>query len=246
MPQLQKIPFLIHGFGTSALTESAMEKNPEWKDFALVSLRQVHSDSIHYLEVPPLERLSGDALITDRPHMLLSIRTADCLPVLFVSEEHKAIAAVHCGWRGTAKGLVQKVVETMGHKFGIRPSSLVVALGPSVEQGCYEVGDDVRNGFQDREIESRFFKPNFNRKGKYFFDLKEMNRFQLLSAGVEDKNIHSVNECTVCDKKYFSYRRDTDETGRMINFIGISSQPYYKKDSRIQGVKGSSVFFKIQ
>ncbi len=223
VPQLKKIPFLIHGFGTSVLTESVMEKNPEWKDFALVSLKQVHSDSIHYIDVPPLERLSGDALITDRPHVLLSIRTADCLPVLIVSEEHKTIAAVHCGWRGTAKGLVQKVVKTMDHKFGIHPGSLIVAFGPSVEQGCYEVGDDVRNGFQDQKIESRFFKINLNRKGKYFFGLKEMNRFQLLSSGVEDKNIHSVNRCTVCDKQYFSYRRDSDEPGRMINFIGISS-----------------------
>ncbi len=223
VPQLQKIPFLIHGFGTRALTESAMEKKPEWKDFTLVSLRQVHSDSIHHLEVLPLERLSGDALITDRPQVLLSIRTADCLPVLFVSEEHKAIAAVHCGWRGTCKGLVQKVVETMGHRFGIRPSSLVVALGPSVEQGCYEVGNDVKDSFHDRGTASRFFKPSPNRKHKYFFDLKETNRFQLLAIGVEDKNIYSVNRCTVCDKKYFSYRRDKNETGRLINFIGISS-----------------------
>ncbi len=222
MPQLQKIPFLIHGFGTRAMTESAVRKNPEWKDFTLVSLRQVHSDSIHQIKAPPLERLSGDALITDRPHVLLSIRTADCLPVLFVSEEHKAIAAVHCGWRGTCKSLVQKVVETMGHKFGIRPSSLVVALGPSVEQGCYEVGDDVKDGFQGSETASRFFKPSPNRKEKYFFDLKEINRYQLLAAGVEDKNIYSVNRCTVCDKKYFSYRRDKNETGRMINFIGMS------------------------
>ena len=225
MPPLQKIPFLIHGFGTSALTESAIKNTPEWKDFALISLRQVHSDSIHYLKVPPLELLSGDALITDLPHVMLLIRTADCLPVLFVSKEHKAIGVAHCGWRGTAKGLVQKVVETMDHTLGIRPSSLVVALGPSVEQGCYEVGNDVRNGFQDHENElaSHFFKLNPNRKEKYFFGLKEMNRFQLLSAGVEDKNIHSINRCTVCDKKYFSYRRDADETGRMINFIGISS-----------------------
>ncbi len=222
VPQLEKIPFLIHGFGTRAMTESAVGKNPEWKDFTLVSLRQVHSDSIHKIKAPPLEKLSGDALITDRPHVLLSIRTADCLPVLFVSEEHKAIASVHCGWRGTCKGLVQKVVETMGHKFGIRPSSLVVALGPSVEQGCYEVGDDVKDGFQDSETASRFFKPSPNRKEKYFFDLKEINRFQLLTAGVEDKNIYSVKRCTVCDKKYFSYRRDKNETGRMINFIGMS------------------------
>jgi len=223
VPQLEKIPFLVHGFGTRNLTERDILEKPEWKDFFLVSLKQVHSDTIHLIEASFLERLSGDAMITDRPHVLLSIRTADCLPVFIVSNEPKAVAAVHCGWKGTNKGLVQKVVETMGRTLGIRPDSLVVALGPSIEQMCYEVRDDVKSSFQDQKTTSRFFKPHPNRVEKYFFDLKGMNRLQLLDAGVEDKKIYSVDRCTRCEKKYFSYRRDKNETGRMINFIGMSS-----------------------
>lgn len=222
VPQLEKITFLLHGFGTRDLFERDILKKPEHGDFTFVSLNQVHSDSIHLIEAPSLERLKGDALITDSPNVLLSIRTADCLPVLFVSTNPKAVAAVHCGWRGTNKRLVQKVVKTMGHTLGIRPDSLVVALGPSIEQMCYEVGDEVKSCFPNQKAASRFFRPRPDREGKYFFDLKGMNRFQLLDAGVEDKNIFSVDCCPRCDKNFFSYRRDKNETGRLINFIGMS------------------------
>jgi len=223
VPQLEKITSLVHGFGSRNLVERGIVEKQEWKNFTLVSIKQIHSDIIHLIEAPPLKRLSGDALITDRPHVLLSIRTADCLPVFFVSTNPKAVAAVHCGWRGTNKGLVQKVVKTMARTLGIRPDALVVALGPSVEQMCYEVGDDVKSSFLNQKTASRFFRPCPGRRGKYFFDLKGINRFQLLDVGVEDKNIYSVDCCTRCEKKYFSYRRDKTETGRMINFIGMSS-----------------------
>ncbi len=222
VPQLDKIPFLFHGFGTSNFFEHDILDKPEWKKFALVSLKQIHSDIVHFIDVPPLEQLSGDALITDLPYVFLSIRTADCLPVFIVSPNPKAVAVLHSGWRGTHKDLVQKVVETMVLKLGIKPDALLAALGPSVEQKCYEVGAEVKDGFLHMEDLSRFFEPRLNRKKKYFFDLKGMNRFQLLGAGIEDKNIYSVDQCTRCDKKYFSFRRDTDETGRMINFIGMS------------------------
>jgi YfiH family protein len=222
VPELEKIPFLVHGFGTRNLTERDILETTEWKRFVLVSLNQVHSDSIHIIDSPPLERLSGDALITVRPDLFLSIRTADCLPVFIVSTNPKAVAAVHCGWKGTALGLVQKVVETMGRTLNIRADFLAVALGPSVEQMCYEVGEDVFSFFQDQKQGSRFFRPCSKREKKYFFDLKGMNRLQLLEAGVEEKNIYSVDLCTRCDQEFFSFRRDKNEPGRMINFIGMS------------------------
>jgi hypothetical protein len=97
-----------------------------------------------------------------------------------------------------------------------------VVLGPSIEQKCYEVGDDVKISFKNQKTVSRFFGTHPKREGKYFFDLKGMNRSQLLDVGVEDKNIYSVDLCTKCEKNYFSYRRDKNESGRLINFIGIS------------------------
>ena len=203
VPQLEKIPFLVHGFGTRDYTEQDIVKKEEWNNFSLVSLNQVHSDTIHFIDAPPPERLIGDALITDRPYVFLSIRTADCLPVFIVSTNPKAVAAVHCGWRGTNKALVQKVVRTMSRILGIPPNTLLVALGPSVEKKCYEVGDDVKISFQGQKTASRFFGCHPRREKKYYFDLKGMNRSQLLDVGVQDKNIFSVDQCTRCEKNYF-------------------------------------------
>ncbi len=222
VPQLEKIPFLVHGFGTGNLLEHDILDEPEWNKFTFVSLKQIHSEIVHIIDVPPFKPLKGDALITDRPHVLLSVRTADCLPVFIVSTNPKAVAVIHSGWRGTHKALVQKVVKTMAHKLGIRRDTLFAALGPSIEQKCYEVGENVKDGFPDKEGTSLFFKPHPNRREKYFFDLKGMNRFQLLDVGVENKNIFSVDLCTRCEKKYFSFRRDKNESGRMINFIGMA------------------------
>jgi len=221
-PQLEKIPGLVHGFGTRDFMESDILEKSEHGDFIFISLNQVHSDSIHFVKTLPFERLNGDALITDRPHVFLSIRTADCLPVFIVSTNPKAVAAVHCGWRGTSKGLIQKVVKSMNRTLGAQPDSLVVALGPSIEQRCYEVGSDVKKSFKNQKTASRFFGAHPKQEEKYFFDLKGMNRSQLLDVGVEDKNIHSVDLCTRCEKNFFSYRRDKNEILRLINFIGIS------------------------
>ena len=222
VPRLKAIPFLIHGFGTKNLTDSDILGIPEWRDFSLVSLRQVHSDRIIFINGPTAERQSGDALITDRPKVLLSVRTADCLPVFIVSLDPKAVAAVHCGWRGTCKGLIKKVVESMIRIYGCHPDSLFAALGPSIGAECYEVGSEIRECFHGQKAAFRFFRPHPHREEKYFFDLRGMNRFQLLEVGMRDQNIFSVDRCTLCEKKYFSYRRDKSEPGRMINFIGMS------------------------
>ena len=221
VPQLQKIPFLIHGFGNRFLTEKQIKENPEWESFALVFLKQVHSDIVHTVSTPPRARLMGDALLTDRPSMFLAVKTADCLPILIVSQDPPAIAAVHCGWRGTKKKLAQKAVQAMVDFFGVRPSSLQAALGPSIAQECYEVGQDVRQDHRTGTEEEDFFRPHPQHKGKYFYDLKGANRAQLRSSGLKDDHIHSVDMCTFCEKNLFSYRRQKDGAGRMISFIGM-------------------------
>lgn len=222
VPELQKIPFLIHGFGTRFWTESQIRNQPGWEHFSFVFLRQKHSTTIHRIDTPPFKSLSGDAMITDRPNILLAVKTADCLPVLIVSEAPKAVAAVHCGWRGTCEGLVQKAAQEMKRAFGCRPSSLTAALGPSITQDCYEVGEDVRECFEDRESAARYFRPGSRPGSQYLFDLRGANRSQLLASGLREENIHAVDLNTYSEPTLFSYRRDSKETGRMINFIGMS------------------------
>ncbi len=109
-PRLEGIPWLIHGFGTAAWTDAHFGKVREWNEFRPVILDQVHSDIIHCVDAFPDGRLEGDALITSTPGLFLVIKSADCLPVLIVDEGRRVVAAVHCGWRGTQKRILEKVV----------------------------------------------------------------------------------------------------------------------------------------
>ena len=214
-------PSVIHGFGTRDLTEDDLNAVHKMKGFTPVHLRQIHSDIIHpLLDVPQIE-LSGDALLTDRPGLLLLIKTADCLPVLILSERPRAIAAVHCGWRGTSLGLVAETIRKMDLLYGCDPASLQAAFGPSIGLDCYEVGEDVRLSFGRTGHDSSLFKPQPLRKDKYLFDLRQANRQQLRSCGVRNENIYSIPHCTRCDVKFYSYRRDPHSSGRMLNFIGL-------------------------
>ena len=103
VPCLEKIPFISHGFGSRYFNEQWLCKNIQGKKLKSVFLDQIHSDIIHTVVELPDKNWKGDALLTDRPGILLVVRTADCLPVLLVDKKKKVVAAVHCGWRGTKK-----------------------------------------------------------------------------------------------------------------------------------------------
>jgi YfiH family protein len=218
--ELRQIPYLAHGFGTRQWGDADFDSSPELAGFRRVSLRQTHSDIIRIITKFPQEKMEGDALITDIPGVLLIIKTADCLPVLVVDPQRRAVAAVHCGWRGTLKRVIGKTLRTMQQRFGSKLTSLCVALGPCVDKSCYEVGKEVREEFESHGLKSGVFESHPFKREKYFFDLKETNRSQILALGVPEKNIFSVDLCTYCEEDLFSYRRDRDRAGRLINFIG--------------------------
>src|SRR5512137_2325214 len=85
--------------------------------------------------------------MTNVPGLLLVIRTADCLPVLLVDEENRAVAAVHCGWRGTERRILEKTVKAMEGAYGSKPADMRAALGPCIGPACYEVGPEVRQAY---------------------------------------------------------------------------------------------------
>jgi YfiH family protein len=219
---LEHIPSLVHGFGTRFWKEADLYSMPELANFHHMSLKQTHSDIIRVITKIPPETMEGDALVTDRPGILLIIRTADCLPALVVDTKNRAVAAVHCGWRGTLKGVIAKTLQTMHQIFGSDFVSLVVALGPCIDKACYEVGEDMREKFKSEGLPNGVFERHPSKKEKYVFDIRETNRIQILSLGVPEKNIVSVDLCTHCELDLFSYRRDRDHAGRLINFIGLS------------------------
>jgi YfiH family protein len=223
IPRLEQIPFLIHGFGSRIWKDDDYKNRPEWKNFRLVFLDQIHSDIIQIIDNIPEEKLRGDAMITGLPFLLLAIKTADCLPALIVDEPQRVIAAVHCGWRGTSKRVLQKVIQRMKGHYGSNPASLLVALGPCLGHECYEVGKDVYQSFEQEGLSTEFFRNHPLRRGKYLFDLEAANLSQLLRAGVEEKNVFSIDICTHCLQSLPSFRRDKDKAGRMLSFIGMSS-----------------------
>jgi hypothetical protein len=148
VPRLAEIAGLVHGFGGAGWREADFLAFAASRDLQPVIMRQLHSDTLHRLAEAPAGKLEGDGLMTDVPGLLLVIRTADCLPVLLVDAKHRAVAAVHCGWRGTEKRILEKAVQAMGRAYDSEPGAMLAALGPCIGSACYEVGPEVREGFR--------------------------------------------------------------------------------------------------
>jgi YfiH family protein len=205
---LDGLSWLEHGFGTR--TSSG------WPDTTdLASVRQIHSDIVVVAEHTDC-LAEGDALITDRPGITLSIRTADCLPILIADPTHRAVAAVHAGWRGTALGIVPKTVQAMTDRFGTRPEDLVVAIGPGIGACCFEVGPEVAVQFQ------QWFPERADLTSRTKVDLVETITRQLRRNDGAVRHLATANLCTVCDAVLFhSYRRDREQAGRMTATIRI-------------------------
>lgn len=222
IPRLEQIAYLVHGFGTAERKETDFRKSLEGKDFRILHLKQVHSNIVHFVDKIPDENLRGDAVVTALPHLLLVIKTADCLPVLMAEESKRIIAAVHCGWRGTQKKVIQRTIKGMESHYGCQPSSLLVAFGPCIGPDCYEVGEDVRRSYEKAGLASEIFRNHPSREGKYFLDLRKATRLQLLSLGVKKENLYGIDSCSHCCDFLPSYRRDGKSKTRMESFIGMS------------------------
>ena len=198
---LSRIAGLEHGFGTktAALTGDGF-----------ASLRQIHSAACLIATHPGCAG-EGDALLTAQPGLPVSIRTADCLPVLVADPVARAVAAVHAGWRGTVARVVPSAVRRMQEQFGSRPADLVAAIGPGIGVCCYQVGEDVGR--------------QFGLSGAGCVNLSSENRRQLVEAGVPEPQIDILEICTFCDSRFHSFRRDKDRAGRMISFIRLPPAP---------------------
>lgn len=204
---LSKIPGLEHGFGTR-LSE-------KWPKRPVIALKQVHSDRV----IPAAEATAeteGDALITADIGKFLSIRTADCLPLLFADPKKRVVAAAHAGWRGTVAEIAARTVEAMEKRFGSDPRDIKVALGPCIDECCFEVGPEVAMQFRKFLPE----RQDLDRVAK--ISLREVNIRQLLSRGIRAERIEMSDACTRGGAELFhSYRRDGKAAGRMTAMIGL-------------------------
>ena len=168
------------------------------------------------LTIPAYE--SGvDGLVTCESDILLSIRTADCVPVLLFDKERTVCGAVHAGWRGTVCGITKNAISLMEEK-GAKRENIIAAIGPCIGKCCYEVSSDVFNEFVSASKEySCFFEPIGD---KFMLDLTKANEFILKEAGILDENISCADICTKCNEAdFFSHRRSGGLRGTMSAMI---------------------------
>jgi YfiH family protein len=234
VPRLDAVPGLVHGFGDARWSESDFLAFAGSKGMEPVIMRQLHSDVIHRLDAAPPGKLEGDALMTGVPGLVLVIRTADCLPVLLVDEANRAVAAVHCGWRGTEKRILEKAVIAMGEAYGSKPAEMFAALGPCIGAACYEVGPEVREAFLRAGFPASVFVERGHLpaiqvpdlKKKYLLDLKAANRRLLDGLGFRKARLFDAGPaCAHCEPRLLSYRRHPADPRRMYNFIGFLPGP---------------------
>lgn len=199
--ELDALPWLIHGFGTRQSDIPGRFAN-------LATVKQIHSAICVAAEGRCGVLGEGDALLEDQPGSAIAIKTADCIPILLVDQRHRAVAAVHAGWRGTVARIAARAVEAMRQRFGAEPRDLHAAIGPGIGKCCYEVGAEVAAEFGER--------------GRTHISLPDANRSQLLEAGVTPGRIYASNLCTMClAEEFHSFRRDGEAAGRLYSFAGI-------------------------
>ena len=180
---------------------AVLPRQPEW-------LRQVHGIKVLDLD-SSLER-EGDAAITKSRHTVIAIKVADCMPVLLADEAGTVVGGAHAGWRGLSAGVIEATIDAMG----VPGKKLVAWMGPAIGPRVYEVGDEVRAAFPEKEA----FSPT--RPGHWLLDLYAVARQRLMGRGVE--KIFGGGFCTYSDPaRFYSYRRD-GSTGRMAALIWLT------------------------
>lgn len=190
----------------------------------LVTVHQIHSPKVVQVDTPWSQdaRPRADAMVTDRPGVLIGVLSADCTPVLFADEEAEVVGAAHSGWRGALAGVNEATIEAM-ERLGARRDRIAAAVGPSIAQESYEVDGVFRSRFLEENSDNdRFF--TIGPAGKPHFDLPCFVLHRLVAAGIGQAERLRLD--TYADpERFFSYRRSTrlaePSYGRQISMIGL-------------------------
>ena len=216
--------WLVHGFSTRMTGDFL-----EWPSddaisasFGAVScgtamLRQVHSGRcVRADHAWGVDRPEADAVCTNRPRVLVGVRTADCLPVLLVDPRGRAVAAVHAGWRGVVARVLVNALESLASEYGCHAGDIEAAIGPGIGPCCFEVGEDVAGQFSGEFVDRSGSKPHV--------DLAAALKAQLLQSGVG--RVVVAGRCTSCELgSYYSHRAEQGNTGRMLALVGLRETP---------------------
>ena len=188
------------------VADASLPEMPRW-------LEQVHGTGVARLPCPQPDALQADACITSDAGVVCAVMTADCLPVLFCSDNGREVAAAHAGWRGLCAGVLENTLA----QFSSPASQVHAWLGPAIGPDAFEVGSEVRAAFMAKDARAQqAFRPAGT---KYFADIWLLAQQRLQAAGV--KSVSVARRCTFHeDGEFFSFRRD-GTTGRMASLIWL-------------------------
>ena len=203
--------FIEHGFGTKHFTLPSL--------IPRINPKQTHSDNIAVIDKfneksTTIENCDG--LITKKRNVVLTVITADCVPIVFVDEKAGIIGISHQGWKGTLDKLPGKMVDKM-LSIGATSQNIYCLFGPAINDCCYDIYGDRLQKFEDMfKSESIFRKAN----GKNFLNLYKANYLTLTQKGIKESQIDCFPFCTSCDsKRFYSYHRDKKIVGEMTSFV---------------------------
>ncbi len=197
-----------------AILRKHLPSEPVW-------LNQVHGIDVFDADAWDGQSIpSADAVITTQVNRVLSIMTADCLPVLLVSKDARVIGAAHAGWRGLCAGVIEATVIAMRNKLNEPNLEIQAYLGPAIGPKAFEVGAEVREAFIQQNAQSDSAFQASKNDGKYLADIYQLAKLRLHALGVGD--IKGGEACTYQDQHFFSYRRDR-VTGRLASLLWIGN-----------------------
>ena len=189
------------------------------KDIFSKNQKDVHNTLEEYLLND--EIIDGDAIITNEKNVPLVILTADCVPVILVDTENKAVGLAHAGWRGTYGKICEETLKSMQENYNTNPENVIAIIGPSIGSCCYEVSYDLIDKFE-KLLPNADEKIYEIRDEKYYLNLWEVNTQILKEFGVLKSNIINMNICTSCNcDRFFSYRKHEKTPKRIGTFIEI-------------------------
>lgn len=189
----------------------------------LVFSNQVHDTKIKIVTKEDCQKvMTGmDGLMTDEEGICLVTLYADCVPLFFYDPVKKVVAISHSGWKGTRHRMGKVTIEKMKEVYGSRAEDIIVAIGPSICQACYEISEDVAMEFKE-EFPAQWYHAFMIEKGngKYQLDLWKVNELILLEAGIQKEHLDVTDVCTCCNPDLlFSHRASKGKRGNLAGFI---------------------------
>lgn len=203
-PRELVIPFQTHGTAAFAISDAYLQASDEERQAMLRGI---------------------DVLVTREPGVCICISTADCIPILLYDKQHRTIAAIHAGWRGTVNRIVRRTLERMHALYDTDGRDVSAIIGPGISLPAFEVGEEVYETFREQGFPMEYISEWNPATHKHHIDLWAANRLQLQDFGVPSEQIETAGICTYSQyEDFFSARRMGIRSGRILSGIMIKEE----------------------